>query len=147
MSPDTLFRNAKRALVAGATAKALELVEQTMRAGLDTASVVAHEKYLRYALQEVAADAILPDLQRALAGLEGNLPERAQVHVLIGHVYRTEEMIDEAINSYTKAVADDKLNEEANRWARYLRGRAERQEGGFFNRLLTSRLAISPGKK
>jgi hypothetical protein len=146
-SPETLFRNAKRALVAGATAKALELVEQSMRAGLGSPSVIAHEKYLRYALQELSAEAILLDLERAAGGLEAQLPERAQIYVLMGHVYRTEELVEDAIKYYVKAVADDKLNEEANRWARYLRGRAERQEGGFFNKLLSSRLAISPGKK
>ena len=146
-SPDQLFRNAKRALVAGATAKALELVEATIKAGLQSPSVVAHEQYLRYALQELSANQVLPQLEATAGELVEQKSERAQVYVLMGHVYRTEESMDAALDCYGLAVTDDKLNEEANRWSRYLRNRAERQEGGFFNKLLNSKLSLSSPKK
>jgi hypothetical protein len=149
IAPEQLFRNAKRALVAGANAKALELLDAAKERGVTGPSVDAHEHYLRYSLQELSAVRVLPLLEE-LAKSVGQEAEVSQVYVLLGHVLRMEERLEKALEYYSKALDADKLNEEAIRWARHLRSRSEKTAGsgqGFLNKILNAKLSLSPTKK
>jgi tetratricopeptide (TPR) repeat protein len=151
-STEVLFRNAKRALVSGANAKALELLEEARERGLEGPSVEAHHLYLRYALREISAVQVVPELERIAEGLGEDPSEASQVWVLIGHVLRLEDRLAPALEYYLKAIAADKVNEEANRWARHLRSRGvDRKDSGqgqsFFGKLLNTKLTITPTRK
>ncbi|MBU6159773.1 MAG: hypothetical protein KGO50_01520 [Myxococcales bacterium] len=149
VAPEQLFRNAKRALVAGANSKALELLDAAKDRGINGPSFDAHELYLRYSLQELSAVRVLPLLEELTKAVE-QPAELSQVLVLLGHVLRMEERTEKAIEYYSKALDADKLNEEAIRWVRHLRSRTEKAAGsgqGFLNKILNGKITLSPTKK
>ena len=149
VAPEQLFRNAKRALVAGANSKALELLDAAKERGVSGPSIDAHELYLRYSLQELSAVRVLPLLEE-LAKTVAQPAELSQVLVLLGHVLRMEERSEKALDYYSKALDADKVNEEAIRWARHLRSRTEKSAGsgqGFLNKILNGKITLSPTKK
>ena len=149
VAPEQLFRNAKRALVAGANSKALELLDAAKERGISGPSFDAHELYLRYSLQELSAVRVLPLLEELTKSVE-QPAELSQVLVLLGHVLRMEERMEKALEYYSKALDADKLNEEAIRWARHLRSRTEKSAGsgqGFLNKILNGKITLSPTKK
>jgi hypothetical protein len=149
ISGEQLFRNAKRALVAGANAKALELLDQARERGISGPITDAHEHYLRYSLQELSAARVLPLLEEIAKSI-GQGVELSQVYVLIGHILRLEEKNERALDFYTKALEADKLNEEATRWARYLRSRPDQKADagqGFLNKILNAKISLAPSKK
>ena len=149
VAPEQLFRNAKRALVAGANSKALELLDAAKERGVTGSSIDAHELYLRYSLQELSAVRVLPLLEELAKSVE-QPAELSQVLVLLGHVLRMEERSEKALDYYSKALDADKVNEEAIRWARHLRSRTEKSAGsgqGFLNKILNGKITLSPTKK
>lgn len=149
VAPEQLFRNAKRALVAGANSKALELLDAAKERGVSGPGIDAHELYLRYSLQELSAVRVLPLLEEHAKSVE-QPAELSQVLVLLGHVLRMEERSEKALEYYSKALDADKVNEEAIRWARHLRSRTEKSAGsgqGFLNKILNGKITISPTKK
>jgi tetratricopeptide (TPR) repeat protein len=149
VAPEQLFRNAKRALVAGANSKALELLDAAKERGISGPSFDAHELYLRYSLQELSAVRVLPLLEELTKSVD-QPAELSQVLVLLGHVLRMEERMEKALDYYSKALDADKLNEEAIRWARHLRSRTEKSAGsgqGFLNKILNGKITLSPTKK
>ncbi len=140
LSPDQIFRNAQRAIEQGSVEKAWDLLVLSKQKGASGAVIDAHETYLLVTRRKL-------DSRSARKSIEKNLDDvkeaynRAAVATLLGHLARAEENDADAMSYYKQATDFDPSNQDANRWFRYLKGKADKSKKpeSFLDRLLLGR--------
>lgn len=140
LAPDQLMRNVKKSVENGAEDKAWDLLDLARVKGLKGNEADAYEVYLQSRRGELAADAAFERLEEIYANRENHRLERSQASMLSGHLKRLDERWADAVGWYDKSVEQDPDNQEAIRWLRFVKKRAEqasdaKKSGSFLDRL------------
>lgn len=139
LAPDQLMRNAKKAIENGAEDKAWDLLELAKVKGLKGYEVDAYEVYLLSRRGELADDAASKRLEEIYENTEAHRLERSQAAMLLGHLKRIDEAWAASSKWYDRSMEQDPDNQETIRWLRFVKKRAEGDEGkksgSFLDRL------------